>query len=168
MALIHTQLYESGDLSELNMNEFVGTLSEQLFRSYQVNDTKIARSVHVTDRKFPVSVGVHVGLIINELLSNALQHAFGERKEGKIEVSLTASDSGRVNLRVSDDGAGLPPGFDINKTRSLGLHLVKILIEDQLQGTLEVISDRGVTFNMEFDIEDNGGSSYGEDKNTDR
>ena len=168
MALIHTQLYESGDLSELNMEEFVGTLSEELFRSYPVNDTRIARIVNVTDRKFPVSVGVYVGLIINELLSNALQHAFGEGKEGKIEVSLTASDSGRINLRVSDDGVGLPPGFDIDKTRSLGLHLVKILLEDQLQGKLEVVSDGGVTFNMEFDIECNGGSSYGEDKNTDR
>jgi len=168
MALIHTQLYESGDLSELNMKEFVGTLSEELFRSYPVNDTKISRIVHVTDRKFPASVGVHVGLIINELLGNALQHAFGEGKEGKIEVSLTTSDSGRVNLRVSDDGVGLPPGFDIDKTRSLGLHLVKILVEDQLQGKIEVISDGGATFNMEFDIECNGGSSYGEDKNTDR
>ncbi len=168
MALIHTQLYESGDLSELNMEEFVGTLSEELFRSYPVNDTRIARIVNVTDRKFPVSVGVYVGLIINELLSNALQHAFGGGKEGKIEVSLTASDSGRVNLRVSDDGVGLPPGFDIDKTRSLGLHLVKILLEDQLQGEIEVISDGGVTFNMAFDIECNGGSSYGEDTNTDR
>ena len=168
MALIHTQLYESGDLSELNMNEFVGTLSEQLFRSYQVEDTKIARIVHVTDHKFPVSVGVHVGLIINELLSNALQHAFGEGDEGKIEVSLTAPDSGRVNLRVSDDGVGLPPGFDINATKTLGLRLVKILIKDQLQGTLEVINDGGATFNMQFDIRSNGGSSYGEDKNTDR
>ncbi len=168
MALIHTQLYESGDLSELNMKEFVGTLSEELFRSYPVNDTRIARIVNVTDRKFPASVGVYVGLIINELLGNALQHAFGERKEGKIEVSLTASDSGRVNLRVSDDGVGLPPGFDINESKTLGLRLVKILAEDQLQGTLEVTSDGGATFKMEFDLKDNGGSLYGEDKNTDR
>ena len=168
MALIHTQLYESGDLSELNMKEFVGTLSEELFRSYQVSDTKIARIVDVTDRKFPASVGIHVGLIINELLSNALRHAFGEGGEGKIEVSLTASEDGRVNLTVSDDGVGLPPGFDINESKTLGLRLVKILAEDQLQGTLEVTSDGGATFKMEFDLKDNGGSLYGEDKNTDR
>ena len=148
------------------MKEFVSTLSEQLFRSYQVKDTKIARIVHVTDHKFPVSVGVHVGLIINELLSNALQHAFGEEGEGKIEVSLTAQDNGRANLRVSDDGVGLPPGFDINATKTLGLRLVKILIKDQLQGTLEVINEGGTTFNIKFDIRSNGGSSYGEDKNT--
>jgi PAS domain S-box-containing protein len=168
MALIHTQLYESGDLSELNMKEFVGILSEQLFRSYPVSDTKITPIIHMTDRKFPASVVLHVGLIINELLSNAIEHAFGAWKDGKIEIVLTASDSGRVNLRVSDNGVGLPPGFDIDTTKTLGLHLVKILVEDQLQGTLEVISDGGATFNMEFDIEGNGGSSYGEDKNTDR
>jgi len=161
MALIHTQLCESGDLSELNMKEFVGTLSEELFQSYPVTDTKITPIVHVTDRKFPVSVGMHVGLIINELLSNAIEHAFGERKEGTIEIGLTVSDIGRVNLSVSDDGVGLPPGFDINATKTLGLHLVKILVEDQLQGTLKVINDGGTTFNMEFDISGNGGSSYG-------
>ncbi|MEA2003760.1 MAG: sensor histidine kinase [archaeon] len=87
-----------------------------------------------------------VGLIINELLSNALKHAFNGRDEGKIEVSLTAPDSGRVNLTVSDDGVGLPPGFDINAAKTLGLRLVKILVEDQLQGRLETISDEGVTF----------------------
>jgi two-component sensor histidine kinase len=168
MALIHTQLYESGNLSELNMREFVGTLSEELFRSYPVTDTKITHTIRMTDRKFPISVGMYVGLIINELLSNAIEHAFGERKEGTINVSLTASDSDRVNLRVSDDGVGLPLGFDIDKTGSLGLHLVKILVEDQLQGTLKVTSDGGATFNMEFDLNDNGGSSYGEDKTTDR
>ena len=168
MALIHTQLYESGDMPELNMRGFVGTLSEELFQSYPVTDTKITPIVHVTDRKFPVSVGMHVGLIINELLSNTIEHAFGERKEGTIEIGLTVSDIGRVNLSVSDDGVGLPPGFDINATKTLGLHLVKILVEDQLQGTLKVINAGGTTFNMEFDISGTGGSSYGEDKNTDR
>ena len=168
MALIHTKLYESGNLSELNMEEFVGTLSEQLFQSYPVTDTKITHIIRITDRKFPISVGMYVGLIINELISNALQHAFGGRKEGTIEVSLTASDGGRVNLSVSDNGVGLPPGFNINKTGSFGLHLVKILIEDQLQGELAVISDEGATFNMEFDLYGNGGCSHGEDKNTDR
>ena len=168
MALIHTQLYKSGDLSELNMKEFIDALSGQLFRSYPVNDRKITPIIHVADRKFPVSVGVYIGLIINELLSNAIEHAFGDRKEGTIEVSLTVSDTGRVNLMVRDDGIGLPVGFDIDKTGSFGLRLVDILAKDQLQGTLEVINEGGATFNMEFDAIDTGGSSYGEDTNIDR
>ncbi|KAB3547789.1 MAG: hypothetical protein C5617_001935 [ANME-2 cluster archaeon] len=76
---------------------------------------------------------------------------FVGRKEGTIEVSLTASEEGKINLMVRDDGVGLPPGFDINTTGTLGLRMVKILIEDQLRGSLEVISKEGATFNIEFD-----------------
>jgi PAS domain S-box-containing protein len=153
MSLIHSQLYEGSDLAEINMKEFVDRLLGQL-QSYQVGDTRITRVVRVDDYPFPISVAVPVGLIINELLSNALKHAFEGRDEGKIEVSLTASEGGRINLTVSDDGAGLPPGFDINASKTLGLRLVKILTEDQLQGTLEVTSDGGATFKIEFDIAD--------------
>lgn len=106
MSLIHSQLYEGSDLARINMKEFVDRLLGQL-RSYQVGDTRITRVIRVEDYPFPISTAVPVGLIINELLSNALKHAFEGRGEGKIEVSLTASDGGRVNLTVSDDGAGL-------------------------------------------------------------
>jgi len=151
MALIHAQLYEGSDLSEINMNGFVNRLLVQLLQSYPVQDTKITPIVSVADYPFPISVAVPVGLILNELLSNALKHAFVDRNEGTIEVSLTASEEGKINLIVSDDGAGLPDGFDINATGTLGLRLVKILTEDQLRGSLEVISKEGATFNMEFD-----------------
>ncbi len=151
MALIHGQLYEGSDLSEINMNGFVNRLLVQLLQSYPVQDTKITPIVSVADYPFPISMAVPVGLILNELLSNALKHAFVDRKEGTIEVSLTTSEEGKINLTVSDDGVGLPDGFDINATGTLGLRLVKILTEDQLQGTLEVISKEETTFNMEFD-----------------
>ncbi len=92
MALIHAQLYESSDLSEINMKAFVDQLLMQLFQSYQVQGTKITPSVSIVDYPFPISMAVPVGLIINELLSNALKHAFVDMKEGTIEVSLTASE----------------------------------------------------------------------------
>ena len=151
MALIHAQLYEGSDLSEINMKGFVNRLLVQLLQSYPSPDTKITPIVSVADYPFPISLAVPVGLILNELLSNALKHAFVGRKEGTIEVSLTASEEGKINLIVSDDGVGLPPGFDINATGTLGLRLVKILTEDQLRGSLEVISKEGAIFNMEFD-----------------
>ena len=152
MALIHAQLYESRDLAEINMKGFVNKLLLQLLQSYPVKDTEITKTVSVADYPVPISMAVPVGLIINELLSNALKHAFASRNEGKIEVRLTVSEEGKVNLTVSDDGVGLPPGFDIDKTGTLGLRLIKILTEDQLHGTLEVISDDGTTFNIEFNI----------------
>ena len=153
MSLIHSQLYEGSDLSEINMKMFVNRLLGQL-QSYQVGDTRIAHVIRVDDYPFPIAVAVPVGLVINELLSNALKHAFAGRDEGRIEVILTASESGMINLRVSDDGVGLPPGFDINKSKTLGLRLVKIITEDQLRGTLEVTGEEGATFNIEFDITD--------------
>jgi len=154
MALIHSQLYESNNLSEINMKRFVDKLFRQLLQSYSVQDIKITPVVCVFDHPFPISIATPVGLIINELLSNVLKHAFNERKEGKIEFILNESEKGKINLVVSDDGVGLPEGFDINATKTLGLRLVKILVENQLQGTLEIISNKGTTFNIEFDIED--------------
>jgi len=135
------------------MKAFVNRLLGQL-QIYQVGDTRISHVIQVDDYPFPIAVAVPVGLVINELLSNALKHAFEGRDEGKIEVILTASESGMINLRVSDDGVGLPPGFDINKSKTLGLRLVKIITEDQLRGTLEVTGEEGATFNIEFDITD--------------
>jgi two-component sensor histidine kinase len=89
-------------------------------------------------------------LIINELLINALKYAFVNRKAGKIEVDFRVSEKGVVNLTVSDDGVGLPEGFDINATKTLGLRLVKTLVEDQLDGNLNIISKDGTTFTVEF------------------
>ncbi|PXF61219.1 MAG: hypothetical protein C4B59_05595 [Candidatus Methanogaster sp.] len=154
MGLIHSRLYESGNLSEINMKGFIDKLLVQLFQISPVEDVEITQIVYADDCSLPISLAVPVGLIVNELLSNAVKHAFADRKEGKIEINLTASEGGRINLRVSDDGVGMPSGFDINESKTLGLRLVKILSEDQLQGTLEVTSDGGATFGIEFDLYD--------------
>ena len=155
MALIHTQLYESVNLSEINMDNFVGRLMGQLFRSRQVDGARITHTTHITEQPLPISIALPTGLIINELLTNALKHAFREECAGTVEVTLTMADGGdasTVHLTVRDNGVGVPEGFNINESKTLGLRLVKILVEDQLQGTLDVIRDRGTTFNMEFGI----------------
>jgi PAS domain S-box-containing protein len=152
MALIHTQLYETGNVSEMNMKVFVNGLLRQMLSSHQVQDTRITPVVRVDEYLLPISIGVHLGLIINELLINALKYAFVNRKAGKIEVDFRVSEKGAVSLIVSDDGVGLPEGFDINTSKTLGLHLVKILVEDQLRGNLEINSDGGTTFKVEFEI----------------
>ncbi|MEA1906196.1 MAG: histidine kinase dimerization/phosphoacceptor domain -containing protein [Euryarchaeota archaeon] len=152
MALIHAQLYESSNLSEINLRGFVNKLLVQLLQTYPIQGTQIKKTISIADYPVPISLAVPVGLIVNELLSNTLKHAFIGRKEGEIKVRLTASEEGRINLTVSDNGVGLPPGFDIDKTGTLGLRLIKILTEDQLEGTLKVISKEGTTFDIEFDV----------------
>ena len=152
MALIHSQLYENSDLSAINMKGFVAKLLGPILQSYPVQDTKITSIVHIDDYPLPIAIAVPLGLIVNELLSNAFKHAFVNRKEGKIEVVLRASEEGVVSLAVSDDGVGLPEGFDIKASERLGLHVVKILVEDQLEGNLEVVRDKGTTFKIEFKL----------------
>ena len=154
MALIHSQLYESKNLSEVNMKGFVNNLVRQLLQVYSVQDTRITPNVSVADSPLPISIAVHVGLIINELLTNAFKHAFVNRNEGTIGVSIGVSEKGLYSLTVSDDGVGLPQGFNIDDPKTLGLRLVKILTEKQLQGTLEITSDGGTSFKMMFEIED--------------
>ncbi len=150
MALIHSQLYESESLSEIHMKGFIDNLLVQMFQSYPISDTKITPSVHIADYPLPISLAVPVGLIVNELLANAFEHAFVNRKEGKIEVSLSRSENGVLDLTVSDDGVGLPDGFNIDASETLGLRVVKILAEGQLDGNLNIISKDGTTFKIEF------------------
>jgi PAS domain S-box-containing protein len=159
MTLIHNQLYESKDIPEINMKGFVEKLLRLMFQNYPVHETKINTIVHVADCPLPVSLAVPAGLIVNELLTNAFKYAFVNRKSGTIEVVLRVSEKGVVSLTVSDDGVGLPEGFDVNTTKTLGLHLVKILAEDQLQGNLEVVSNNGATFTAEFEMA-RGGKNY--------
>ncbi|KAF5411954.1 MAG: hypothetical protein C5S47_02545 [Candidatus Methanogasteraceae archaeon] len=159
MALIHAQLYESRKLSEINIKKFVNDLLIQLFRSYPVSGRGITQTIHIDEHPFQISVAMPVGLIINELLSNALEHAFDGRRGGTIEITLTISDRGEGRLIVSDDGVGLPDGFDINATGTLGMRLVRILVEDQLRGRLLVSGCEGTTFNIEFDIDNEAGGA---------
>ncbi|PPA79974.1 MAG: aerobic respiration control sensor protein ArcB [ANME-2 cluster archaeon HR1] len=154
MALIHSQLYETNNLSQINMKRFVDNLFSQLLMNCDTYSTKITHKAHVIDYPFPISLAVPVGLIINELLSNIIKHAFNERKEGKIELIMSRLSNGKIHLSISDDGIGLPEGFDIQTSETLGLFLVKILTVDQLEGKIEFISNKGTTVNIEFEIED--------------
>ncbi len=152
MSLIHNQLYESRDISKINMQGVVEKLLRLMFQNYPVQETEITTIVHVAECPLPMSLAVPVGLIVNELLTNAFKYAFVNRKEGKIEVVLRASEKGEASLTVRDDGVGLPEGFDHNTTKTLGLHVVKILAEGQLGGNMDVVSDKGTTFTVEFEI----------------
>ena len=156
MSIIHSQLYESINLSEVNMKGFADNLIGQLFQVYSVQNTKITPHVYAVDCLLPISIAVPVGLIVNELLTNAFKHAFVNRDNGNIWVSLGVSEKGLVRLTISDDGVGLPVDFDINSRKTLGMRLVKILTKDQLQGTLKITGDCGTTFNIDFNIYDNG------------
>jgi PAS domain S-box-containing protein len=149
MALVHEKLYRSSDLSRINFSEYIDSLAILLFRSYGVNPAQIQLKSGGGQVYLSIESAVPCGLIVNELLSNSLKHAFPSGQKGIIEVYVSGDDSARVEIQLSDDGIGLPPGMDLEKLETLGLQLVRTLVK-QLDGKLEVKSGPGTQYNISF------------------
>jgi len=147
MALIHEKLYGSRDLARVDFRGYVQSLIASLMRSYVLYPIPTIE-VDIEDVSLDIDTAIPCGLIINELISNSLKYAFMSGKVGTLRVSL-AQEGDMYHLSVSDDGVGLPPGFDFRNTSSLGLQLVVTLAE-QLNGTIEHPDDNGTTFIIRF------------------
>lgn len=149
MALVHEKLYRSDDLAGVDFCEYVRSLGSHLFMAYGINSKSIELDVDVKDVFLDINTSIPCGLIINELISNSLKHAFKDRRRGKIRVVLESRNSNKFRLVVSDDGVGIPKSLDMAKTDSLGLQLVTMLIE-QLQGKLAIDRNNGTSFEILF------------------
>ena len=150
MALVHEKLYQSQDFSKIDFVVYVKTLIREILHSYGNSMRKITVDLHVDDISLGIDTAIPCGLIINELLSNAFTHAFPDKKKGKVCISLNINREGQYELDVSDDGIGIPPHIAPETTESLGLHLVDILVKDQLRGTLKVERTYGTAFHIYF------------------
>jgi two-component sensor histidine kinase len=148
MALVHEELYRSSDLADIAMDSYIRKLTANLFFAYQSTPARITLDIKARDVYLPIDAAVPCGLIINELVSNALKHAFKQRDKGLISIRFHHDGSAHV-LVVSDDGVGLPKDLDIENTESLGLQLVSTLTK-QLRGTIEVTRTQGTSFSMSF------------------
>ncbi|HWW73823.1 MAG TPA: histidine kinase dimerization/phosphoacceptor domain -containing protein, partial [Pyrinomonadaceae bacterium] len=149
MALIHEKLYQSDDLARVDFSEYISNLAAYLFRSYAMNAGGVRLGVEAEGVMLGVDTAIPCGLIVNELVSNSLKHAFPGGQGGSIKITLRPEGPERLKLCVSDDGVGLPPGFDVHDTPSLGLQLVNTLAR-QLGGAVEVGGGAGAEFNITF------------------
>lgn len=147
MALIHERLYKSDDFARVEFREYVDALVSSLFISYQ--RPEITSEVDIWDCQLPLDTAIPCGLIINELITNALKHAYPDGQRGKVTVGLHETDGDLLVLTVNDDGIGLPADVDPATTRTLGLNLVSILTR-QLQGTLRIERNSGTAFRITF------------------
>jgi PAS domain S-box-containing protein len=149
IALVHEKLYRSPDLARVDSGEYIRDLVMQSFRLHQARSSNAELEMSVDDVPLDLDVAIPCGLIINELVSNALKHAFPDNGRGKISVGLHSQDDWLV-LAVSDTGVGLPDGLDYQVAQSLGLQLVDALVR-QIDGTIEVDSGKeGTTFRITF------------------
>ena len=146
MALIHEQLYQSPDLAQIDFEQYLQTLMRSLLRSYGMSGA-IALDINVNAPPLTIDIALPCGLIVSELVSNALKYAFPARQSGKIRIDFS-SDAALV-LSVSDNGIGLPQDLDFRNSASLGLLVVCDLTE-QLDGTIELNRTDGTTFTITF------------------
>lgn len=136
MALVHQELYRTKDCARTRLGEYARSLARNVFHAAGAADG-ISLELAVEDVDVAVEKAVPCGLILNELITNALKHAFPDGRRGTVRVEAAPEDGVGVRLAVIDDGVGLPPGIDVRRSGSLGLQLVWMLAE-QLAARLEV------------------------------
>ena len=148
MALVHEKLYQSRHLGFINVAEYIKTLVSELQEAYVVQ-ADIRFEVDVESININLDTAIPCGLIINELLTNALKYAFAGKFSGTVAISLHLSPDHRFTLKVSDDGVGLPATFDLASTATLGMQLVQVLVR-QLGGQIEIDSRKGTSYVITF------------------
>ncbi|MGE5498230.1 MAG: sensor histidine kinase, partial [Syntrophothermus sp.] len=149
MALIHERLYQSHDLAHVDFAEYINELSRFLYRTYVTNEQRVGINVDTENIFLAIDTAIPCGLIINELLSNALKYAFPDSDDGLVEVKFKNAEGDRFELIVQDNGVGLPSDLDFRNTSSLGLQLVVSLVQ-QIKGEIELDRSCGSRFTVKF------------------
>jgi len=152
MAYIHESLYQNKSFTSVNFSAYVSTLVNNIIHSYELNQGKVKVNLDLDKINLSLDNSIPAGLIINELVTNALKHAFKNQENGHITISLKSKNN-TVYLEVKDDGSGLNPNIDVKNTNTLGLQLVNALV-DQMEAKVDFQSEKGkgtsvvVTFKM--------------------
>ena len=169
MALIHEELYKGGGFEKLNFSPYIEELAENLFLTYRLGNTDISLNMDLEENLlFDIDTAIPLGMVVNELVSNSLKHAFSGRDKGEIQIKLGREKPEKyINRReeskskdckstsftmiISDNGVGIPENLDIENLESLGFQLVTSLV-DQLDGELELKRNNGTEFGMRFTV----------------
>jgi PAS domain S-box-containing protein len=160
MSLVHQMLYRSKNLSSINLDEYITDLVSLLTGGFNVLDGKVQIEMDLKPVPVLIDKAVPCGLIMNELISNVFKHAFPGEREGLLTINLCLKDEGQVEIIVCDNGRGVPDGFDFYSQKSLGLQLIVSITQQQLNGTVDFISEEGVKCMISFINTKNEGTVY--------
>ena len=157
MALLHEKLYQSKDLAMIEFGDYIRKLVYGLFHTYAVSSDTIILKINAENIYLDINTAIPCGLIINELVSNSLKHAFPEDKgwnkngetKGQIYIKLTSHKKDNFTLIIRDNGVGFPKDLDFRSTQTLGLQLVNTLVK-QLEGSIKLRQKDGTSFKIEF------------------
>jgi two-component sensor histidine kinase len=172
IAFIHEELHEGGENDTLNFSQYLEKLAKNLFQTYMFGNNIELKMNLAENIYFDMDIAVPLGIIVNELISNSLKHAFPDCRKGEIKIILTRhgkkhgkakndfngrekkAQMTKFTLVVSDNGIGIPEALDIENFGSLGLQLISILV-DQLDGKLELKRENGTRFIIQIDVKEN-------------
>jgi len=150
MALLHEKLYKSENFAEVPFKDYLSTLCRDLVSAFGATG-RLRLDFDLEEIDLSVDTALPCGLIVNELITNAIKHAFPKGREGRIDVRFKRTDAKAAELTVADDGTGLPAGLDVARAETLGLKIIHILT-DQINGKMHVRSRRGASFRLVFPI----------------
>ncbi len=150
ISLVHQMLYQKQDLSQISIKEYIGDLSSLIMDSFNDTKDRISLNINIIDQYFLLDIAVPFGLIISELMTNSLKYGFPENRKGNISISLSNDGSEKYILRYSDNGAGVPSGFDFRKQSTLGMKLIFDIGEIQMKGRVSLENKEGVSCFFEF------------------
>lgn len=150
MALIHEKLYQSESMSHINFGNYLEGLLNNIFMTYRTDTGRISLKKDIENVYLGINTAVPCGLIVNELVSNSLIHAFPGKEKGDMNVTMRKiPESEMIELIVSDNGIGIPETLDLVKSGTLGLNVVHTLVR-QINGNIELLRDRGTEFKIRF------------------
>jgi two-component sensor histidine kinase len=153
MSLVHEKLYGAKDLARIDLAGYVRTLSQDLFQSYKIKPGEIALIFQADgDVYLNINKAIPCGLILNELISNVLKHAFPGDRQGKLQIIMGETKNTEIEIVVRDNGMGLPDDVNIHEPQTTGLYLVNGLVKNQIDGQIEVRRDTGTEFRIKFPL----------------
>ncbi|MFB6345380.1 MAG: PAS domain S-box protein [bacterium] len=153
MALIHENLYQSDNLANLNFERYVRELTDRTVTLHQRDHSDVNVSIEVDSQSLKLDQAIPCGLILNELLTNTLEHGFTTGESANISI-MFYSDDRKADLTVKDDGRGFPTDFDMDTIDTFGMQIVQSLVEYELNGSMSVENDNGAVIQITFPIED--------------
>lgn len=150
MALVHEKLYQSQDLLNINLSEYVRDLVSLLVNSFQITAKQVKINYNMDDVLIKIDTAIPAGLLLQELISNVFKHAFPKGQKGSLFIEIKKNTDGTINLVVADNGIGLPQSIDIRKSVKFGISTIIALGEQQLNGTVKFETNKGVKCSITF------------------
>jgi PAS domain S-box-containing protein len=150
IALVHQKLYQSKNLSRIDLGDYIKDLANQSLDSYYLLARRVALNLNLESVNVLIDTAIPCGLIINELVTNALKYAFPGEMKGEIDIDLSKTSDDLIILKISDNGIGIPESKDIFNGETLGLQLLTSIVEHQLRGKIDFEFRKGVSCTISF------------------